>query len=210
MKQGFDANRDLTAFALGLKDAGYTFVGRYYNINNQSKNLTLAEAKILSALGLSIIAVWENGYPTKASYFSHAAGVHDGTSAYFYALKTIGQPAGKPIYFAVDYDASQADLLNNIVPYFIGIADGFNAISGNNPQYPVGVYGSGLVCNSLLTQHLASYTWLAQPADWQGSGFSAFNMKQLMQKLECPTVNGGIEGDPDISPNDNEGSFMIS
>lgn len=211
MQQGFDASRDLTPFAPGLKAAGYSFVGRYYNINNQAKNLTLAEAKVLSSLGLSIIAVWENGYPIKSSYFSHDVGVHDGTSAYFYAQKTIGQPAGTPIYFAVDYDASSADLVNNIVPYFIGIADGFKAISGNSPVYPVGVYGSGLVCNSLLTQNLAAYTWLAQSSGWQGSaGFTQYNIKQLMQVLECPSVKGGIEGDPDTSPNDNEGSFMIS
>jgi hypothetical protein len=210
MKQGFDASRDLTPFAEGLKEAGYSFAGRYYNINNQAKNLTLAEAKVLSSAGLAIIAVWENGYPIKASYFSYDVGVHDGTSAYFYAMKTIGQPAGTPIYFAVDYDASSADLASSIVPYFNGIADGIKAIGGNDPLYEVGVYGSGLVCKSLLTQDLATYTWMAQPSEWQGSkDFTDFNLKQLMQKLECPSIKGGVEGDPDTSPDDNEGSFTI-
>lgn len=211
MKQGFDASQDLTQFAAGLVSAGYSFVGRYYNINNPSKNLTLAEAKALSAAGIAIIAVWENGYPTEASYFSHDVGVYDGTSAYYYAHKTIGQPSGNPIYFAVDYDASTADLASGIIPYFQGIADGFNAISSNSPVYPVGIYGSGLVCQALLGQNLATYAWLAQSSGWQdSSSFTGYNMKQLMQQLECPTINGGVEGDPDVSPNGNEGSFMIS
>ena len=169
MKQGFDASQDLTQFAAGLVSAGYSFVGRYYNINNPSKNLTLAEAKALSAAGIAIIAVWENGYPTEASYFSHDVGVYDGTSAYYYAHKTIGQPSGNPIYFAVDYDASTADLASGIIPYFQGIADGFNAISSNSPVYPVGIYGSGLVCQALLGQNLATYAWLAQSSGWQDS-----------------------------------------
>src|SRR6202043_336171 len=64
MKKGFDTPSDLTPFAAGLKAAGYDYAGRYYNVNNHSKNLTLSEAQALTAAGLRIIAVWENGYPT--------------------------------------------------------------------------------------------------------------------------------------------------
>src|SRR5690349_1055264 len=145
MKKGFDTNVDLTKFATSLKDKGYGFVVRYYNINNQSKNLTLAEAHILSNAGLSIAVVWENGFPTTAKYFTYEKGVFDGTAAYHYANDKIQQPAQTPIYFAVDYDASKDDLTNGILPYFKGIIDGFRAISKNNPSYLVGIYGSGLV-----------------------------------------------------------------
>lgn len=211
MKRGFDANRDLTPFAAGLKAAGYDFAGRYYNVNNHSKNLTLAEAQALTAAGISIIAVWENGYPTAAGYFTYQKGVYDGTSAYHYAQDTIGQPGGTPIYFAVDYDATATDISGPVMQYFQGVYDAFNTISSNSPIYSIGVYGSGLVCSTLLNAGKASYVWMAQPGGWGGSKtFSNYNLKQALQVTECTSIKGGVVGDPNTSPNDNEGSFTIS
>jgi hypothetical protein len=211
VKKGFDTSRDLTPFAAGLKAAGYDFAGRYYNVNNQSKNLTLAEAQALTAAGLSIIAVWENGYPTAAGYFSYQKGVYDGTSAYHYGLDHIGQPSGTPIYFAVDYDATAPDTNGVVTQYFQGVVDAFNTIGSNSPVYQIGVYGSGLVCSTLLSAGKATYAWLAQPGGWAGSKtFTAYNIKQALEKTECPTIKGGITGDPNTSPNDDEGSFVIT
>lgn len=211
MKKGFDANRDLTPFATGLKAAGYDFAGRYYNVNNHSKNLTLAEAQALTAAGIGIIAVWENGFPTAAGYFNYQKGVYDGTSSYHYALDQIGQPSGTPIYFAVDYDASAPDTSGPVTQYFQGVADAFQTISSGSPIYKIGVYGSGLVCSALLNGGKASYTWLAQSMGWGGSRtFTSFNLQQALQKTECPGIKGGVTGDPNASPHDNEGSFTIS
>ena len=207
MTKGFDANMDLTRFAGCLKAVGYDFVGRYYNINNPHKNLALGEAQALVAAGLTIVAVWENGFPDHTAYFSHSKGVFDGTSAYHFAQHDIGQPANTPIYFAVDFDASQNDVNGFITAYFQGIKDAFNTISGNKPAYQVGVYGSGLTCSSLLNAGLVRFTWLAQSMGFRGSKtFKNFNIKQLLQKRECKSVQGGVAGDPDTSPG-NEGSF---
>ena len=209
MKKGLDASVDLTRFASSLKAKGYDFAGRYYNINSPSKNLSLAEAHILSKVGLNIVAVWENGFPTTTSYFNYAKGVHDGTSAYHYASEQIGQPGQTPIYFAVDFDASNADI-NAIIQYFKGIQDAYNTISQNNPVYSIGVYGSGLVCSKVLDSNIATFAWLSQSSGWQGSGtFNNFNIKQGLDINECPEL-GGVNVDPDESPNDNEGSFLIS
>jgi len=209
MKKGLDASRDLTKFASELAGR-YDFVARYYNAKNASKNLTLGEANILSTAGLAIVVVWEDGRPTNAGYFSYEKGVDDGTSAYFYALHTISQPASTPIYFAVDYDATQADLNGPITSYFQGIRDGFNTISNNDPSYIVGVYGSGLVCSGILSANLASYSWLTMSGGWRGSRtFNAYNIKQLKTIQECADL-GGVEVDTDSSPNDNEGSFSIT
>lgn len=81
MKKGFDAGTNLTTFAAPLATAGYSFVCRYYNVNNPAKNLTLSEARTLSAAGLTIVSVWENGFPTSVDYFSHDKGVQDGQAA---------------------------------------------------------------------------------------------------------------------------------
>jgi len=210
MKKGFDTTGDLTRFASSLVKKGYDFVCRYYNINNPSKNLTLAEAHVLSNAGLRMVAIWENGYPITPGYFTHAAGVHDGTSAYYYALQQIGQPPSTPIYFAVDYDASAADVKGPVLSYFNGIRDGFNTISKNNPAYAIGVYGSGLTCTAMLQAGTASFSWLAQSMGWGNSrSFAGYNIAQSLQITECPEL-GGVTGDPDKSPGDNEGSFVIT
>jgi hypothetical protein len=209
MKKGFDCNVDLSNFASGLATAGYGFVGRYYNINDQSKNLTASEAQKLTAAGLRIVAVWENGFPTSPDYFSYNQGIEDGTAAYQYASTTINQPASTPIYFAVDYDASQADVNGPISDYFKGINYGFSNIANNDPIYEVGVYGSGLTCSTLLEAELVSYCWLAQSMGWQGSRtFTEYNIAQSLQATECESL-GGVCGDPNESPLGEEGSFTV-
>ena len=203
MKKGFDTAIRLAGSAGCLVDAGYAFAGRYYNINNPAKNLTLNEAKVLCAAGLSLIAIWENGYPTSAGYFSHDQGVKDGTAAFQYGSQTIGQPGFTPIYFTVDYDATPDDLNGVITDYFKGIQDGFNAAGSN---YLIGVYGSGLTCQTLQNANLAAKYWLAQAMNWRGSStYTAYDMIQAMQVLEC----GDVEGDPNSSPNDTEGAYKV-
>ena len=211
MKNGFDSNVDLTRFGAALKNSNYSFVGRYYNQNNPSKNLTLSEAHFLSNLGLSIVAVWENGFPTSAAYFSHAKGVADGTAAYAYANHQITQPPNTPIYFAVDYDASAADVNGPVMQYFQGIRDGFNAISQNNPVYQIGGYGSGLVCSTLQNNNLVQFTWLAQSMGWAESRtYKNYNLVQALEIRACPEIGGGVNGDPNTSPNGQEGAFQVT
>ncbi len=212
MIKGFDAAHDLSRFASCLVNEGFNFVCRYYNINNPAKNLTFAEANYLTSAGLRIVTVWENGFPTISSYFSHQKGIADGTAAYEYASNVIKQPSGTPIYFAVDYDASQTDINDRILSYFEGIIEGFGHLSSTqrDPVYLIGVYGSGLVCKSLLAANKVTYTWLAQSQGWRGyKTFTQYNIKQLKQTVECSSA-GSIQGDPDESPNDNEGSFQIT
>jgi len=207
MKKGFDANTDLSPFANCLLEEGYNFVCRYYNINNPSKNLTYAEANVLSSLGLDIVAVWENGFPTSSSYFSESKGIYDGTAAHQYASLIISQTENTPIYFAVDYDASNNDVNGAISDYFAGITKAFNQLGS---KYLVGVYGSGLVCRNIRSADLASYSWLAQSSGWRESKtYKDYNIKQLAEKSECIEL-GVVTGDPDESPNDNEGSFKVN
>jgi hypothetical protein len=207
MNKGFDANSDLSPFANCLLEEGYNFVCRYYNINNPAKNLTYAEANYLSGAGLNIVTIWENGFPTSSSYFSYSKGAFDGTAAYEYASGTIHQPQLTPIYFAIDYDASEEDVDGVISEYFKGIIDSFKQISNNNPMYFIGVYGSGFVCKSMMDASLAAYSWLAQSTGWRGSKtYKDYNIKQLAEKSECPE-SGVVTGDPNESPNENEGSF---
>lgn len=214
MKKGFDTNTNIAKYAAAIRAAGYDFVGRYYNIIDAAKNLTSAEAHILSAAGLGIVAVWENGNPTYAGHFTYDRGVYDGTCAYKYAHDEITQPASTPIYFSVDYDAAEADIQANILPYFEGVKAGFNSISQNNPVYPIGVYGSGLVCTSILASGIARYSWLSQSTGFSGS--KAFEASGKANIIQGPGTTFIIDAkdqlpiDTDSSPNNNEGSFTVN
>src|SRR5215467_5092246 len=147
---GIDASNNCTPIANALAKAGRAFVCRYY-ANFGKKRLTHSEAQALSQAGLQIVTVWEDGSPTKATYFSYAKGVDDGTSAYHDGV-SLGQPSGSAIYFAVDFDPTPSDISGVIADYFRGVADGFKAIADGNPQYQIGVYGSGLTCSTLCQQ----------------------------------------------------------
>ena len=213
MKKGLDTNLNITKFASSIRAQGYNFVCRYYNVNNPAKNLTLGEAHVLSSAGLEIVVVWENGLPTSSGYFNYARGVHDGTCAYHYAYQEITQPASTPIYFSVDYDASPADIQAYILPYFEGVKAGFNTISQNKPAYPIGVYGSGLVCTSVLESDIASFSWLAQSMGYLGSReFEASGKANIIQLpcIEFKSAAGNFSIDNDESPNDNEGAFTVN
>jgi len=176
LNSGVDASTNCASIAGQLQASGRKFICRYY-ANSGKKRLRADEAKILSAAGLTIVVVWEDGFPTSAGYFSHAKGVDDGTSAYHDAL-SLGQPKGSAIYFAVDFDAPATDITGVISDYFRGIADGFSTISQGNPNYLIGVYGSGSTCSSLLDQDLARYSWMAMSSGWQGHDFARWNIKQ--------------------------------
>lgn len=207
--RGLDANIELTKHAACLKSHGFDYAIRYYNTHNPSKNLSLGEAQALVRAGLQLGAVWEDGDPTHATFFSRTKGVVHGTAAYHMAMDKIGQPANSPIYFAVDFDASPADVATVIKEYFEGIREGFRAIGGDNPRYQVGVYGSGLTCGSLLADELATFTWLSQSKGFRGTRQFAkqkrFNLIQFLPEDVC-----GINVDPDeTNPDKPSGLFTL-
>jgi hypothetical protein len=180
MTQGFDSPQNCSAKAEAIRAAGFRFVARYYFdiVSHAKTKLTRAEAEALSVAGLYVVAVYENG-PDHPGYFSHSKGVSDGTAAFRYAADQIDQPLSSPIYFAVDYDASGADLNGGIADYFRGLSDAFAAESDGAETYPLGVYGSGLACSRLTTSGAVTFAWLAQASGWSGfHTFTAWNLKQ--------------------------------
>lgn len=186
MVQGIDASTNCASAASCLKQAGIEFVGRYYaSAAEAAKVLTIAEARALSAAGLQVVVVWEDGYPTQAGYFTQARGLSDGQAALAQGL-ALGQPRAAPIYFAVDYDAAASDVAGPITAYFQGIQAAF-AEAGGGQAFPVGVYGCGAVCAAMLQAGLASFAWLAESSGWNGSStFGAWNIKQsLAQQPLC-------------------------
>lgn len=209
--KGVDAAVNLATQATCLKTNGFDFAIRYYNIKNSKqlpeKRLTLPEAQALVRAGLQIGAVFEEGI--SQSSFNHATGLAHAGVAHDLATNKIGQPAGGAIYFAVDFDATPAEVATGIKPYFEGIRDGLAAAGGGTARYSVGVYGSGLACSSLLDSGLATFTWLSQSTGFPGSKQFAkdklYNLIQFLPKSVC-----GIDLDPDeTNPGKPSGLFTV-
>ena len=183
---------DATAIAC-LQSSGISFVGRYYSRTTQiaGKKLTAAEAQLLSAADISIVAVYEDG-PTSYNYFSADRGVEDADGALQQAV-AVGQPQGSAIYFTVDYDATASDIAGNISAYFGAIASTLEGV------YKIGVYGSGAVCSAMMDGGFATLAWLAQSTGWSGySEFTAWAIKQGAEESVC-----GLNSDTDVA----QGSF---
>lgn len=85
-----------------INGAGAKFVCRYLS-NDVGKNLSASEAKSLSGAGIALVVVWET--TAQRALGGKAAGTADAKAAQAQA-KTCGMPAGRPIYFAVDWDAT--------------------------------------------------------------------------------------------------------
>ena len=211
--KGLDTGVELTRHAAALRSQGYDFVMRYYS-HDAAKNLSLGEARALSAAGLLIGVVWETA-GTHASFFNRAQGVADGGAAFNMARGTIGQPAGSVIYFAVDYDATEADLEGPVSDYFAGVQMAFGAAADGLSPYAVGVYGSGLCCDTLIDKQLANLGWLSQSTGFAGSAAYAESARyNLIQKRPARAeVDTGFDlrFDPDATnPDRPHGLFRLT
>ena len=176
--RGIDMATDARDVAMELKGSSVDFVARYYrHPTSRWPTLSAEEARTVSSLGKHLVAVFES-HSHKPEYFSYDSGYRDGITGYQQA-RAIGQPAGTAIYFAVDYNAPQADIAGPIEQYFRGVHAGLAAAAGRGPEYRVGVYGSGAVCAHLKRTRLAQYAWLSGSTAWHGYGsFADWNIRQ--------------------------------
>ncbi len=179
-----------------------SFVCRYYNTNNPRKNLTVREAIDLSSAGLQIVVVWENGFPTRRSYFTRQQGERDGRAAFRMAFK-FDQPAGTPVYFAVDYDAFNNADRTAIRAYFDGVQAGYRAyrsdpeLRGLAVAYAIGVYGSSCVLGWCRDQAIATYFWQAYAPGWCGgqnaNRWPGANIRQIRNERQLCGVTVDLD-----------------
>jgi hypothetical protein len=152
-----DTNKSCIGKTAFLKGKGVTTVGRYYRLRRYPEwAITKPEAQELSREGIKIFIVFEE-YGKKSDLpLTKARGKEDGQIALDQA-RGIGQPEGTAIYFAVEglphgYKSSD---LPGIRRYFSGIQEIIGA------RYPLGAYGDGIVCKTLLDEGICKFTWLA-------------------------------------------------
>lgn len=170
-----------------LLSGGYTFVGRYLG------RITSAEKIMITSAGLCIVSLYEKN-PTHIGYFTAERGQRDAASAIKKA-KSLGQPLGSPIYFTVDYDASQSDVERGINTYLQAVKAGFE--KEGNP-YKLGLYGSGAVLSYF--RDIYTYTWLAGATGWRGSkNYTDWSIKQYGNGTTIGSGSGKITIDKDES-----------
>jgi hypothetical protein len=139
-----------------MKKAGVKFACRYLS-HDHSKNLTASEAEFLSSAGIALVVVWET--TANRALGGSPAGNVDAIEALTQA-RHIRIPQGRPIYFAVDFDASPAQ--QAIIDSYLNGAGSVLGTAG----YKVGVYGGFYVVKRCLEQGSADYGW--QTYAWSG------------------------------------------
>lgn len=192
----YDMSGAVANAAVLVRD-GFQSIGGYYFHSSAFKQLLTRDvARKLSAAGLYVFSVWEDGQPTHGSYFSTIKGQIDGARAAACALEA-GQPTGTPIYAAYDYDAAPGDL-----PGIDAYAEAFRAALTSH-GYTAGCYASGLVCRRLKAAGLVEKTWLTQSTGFAGHA-DWLPQADIVQGPSC--VLHGIDIDTDIT-NGNAGGW---
>lgn len=175
-----------------LRAAGVTFVCRYLS-HSPAKNLTAAEARQLSDAGIWIVVVWET--TAQRALDGHAAGAADARDARTQA-GACGMPDDRPIFFAVDWDASSGQQ-SRINAYL----DGAASVLGRER---VGIYGGyGPVKRALDGGHA---TWAWQTYAWSGGRWDS--RARLQQYSNGHTI-GGVGCDYDRAVGSDYGQWRV-
>ncbi|MDH6218649.1 glycoside hydrolase domain-containing protein [Streptomyces pseudovenezuelae] len=154
------------ARAAALRDAGYQIVGRYLsNVPNSSldKNIKSGELGRMAAYGLNCFPIYQT-WGGEAAYFRREQGIADAFAAIERA-KHYGFRPGTRIYFAVDFDALDHEVTDNILPHFRAIRD---VVNEHGQGYLAGIYGPRNVCSRVAA---AGYTSASFVCD-MSTGFS--------------------------------------
>lgn len=175
-----------------LVAAGVKFVCRYLS-NDTGKNLTLAEATVLSNAGISCVAVWES--TAKRMLAGQSAGITDAKKALSQAT-ACGMPNGTPIYFAADWDASSSQQAA-INAYLDGVA----SIIG---LQCTGIYGGYGPVSRAFNAGKVTYGW--QTYAWSSG---AWDGRAQIQQYSNDHNLGGVSLDYDRSMADYFGQWKV-
>lgn len=143
-----------------LRSEGVGFVGRYVSVPHDTKNLSPDEAAIYRMAKIPIVTLFET--TANRALSGHAAGFSDAISARQQA-RECDMPDSKPIYYCVDFPATQGQLLA-IGQYFQGIYEA-------EPTRNIGVYGDFMVVEHLFGLNLVNFAW--QTYAWSAGQWSS-------------------------------------
>lgn len=172
-----------------VKDEGYRFVIMYCGNPSNPKNATPEAVRDYISHGIGVCLVFES--TANRAGQGKAAGIADAKAAVADQAR-LGIPASRPIYFAVDFDASVVTIL----PYFQGVHE----VPG-----PDGAYGSFTVVEKLRSLDYVMETW--QTVAWSHGQVSTG--KSLFQRLGTVVVDG-VQCDVNEAFQDDFGQYPYS
>lgn len=124
-----------------LKSNGYKTVGRY--LTGSEKGLKPDEPERIIKNGLTFFPIFqETLYTDTIQKYNYNLGVSDAKKAVEKA-KELYIPADTIIYFAIDFDTTDADIQQYVIPYFKGVWE-------NIGDYWVGIYGTRNACTQVM------------------------------------------------------------
>ena len=156
-----------------LYGEGYRFAVRYFSYDS-GKNLTASEAQALENAGLDVVSNWEAGSDDALDGYSRGVQHAHDADAQAHAA---GAPADRPIYFSVDFDASEGQQ-GAINDYMDGVA----SVIGRSRT---GAYGGYYVIKRLFDA--GKITWGWQAYAWSGG--------QWDPRAQARQIQNGLEGD---------------
>jgi len=162
----------------GLRNEGYQFAARYLSWLPNSKVLSGGEAGALRNAGVDIVLVWE--YTAHDALGGYGDGVTQAQEAQRQA-NALGMPAGRPIYFSVDFDARE-DQQGALNSYFDGVA----SVLGRERT---GAYGGYYVIKRLFDAGKIGFGWQAYA--WSGGQWDGRAQLRQVQNGITAAGNGG-------------------
>lgn len=189
MTEAFDLAQPMTdAQFAQAKAAGVPAIIRY--LWSGGKGVTKDEFALSAKYQIPLVLVYE-GRGDLISSYTVAQAKKDAATA-LHLLSLLGVPKHACVYFcADDFDASNAQILANIGPYFAALAPLIRA-----EDYRVGDYGNGAACEFLLDAGTVDLAWLWGVKESNGSPeFSASNRWSIRQ--HAPSHLFGLSIDPD-------------
>ncbi|GAA1644355.1 glycoside hydrolase domain-containing protein [Actinoplanes couchii] len=142
-----------------LYAAGYRYIGRYLDEDDLTvidKMIRPGELATIFRNGLRVFPISQY-YGREVGVFTYANGYSDARRAHTAAVG-YGFATGTVIYFAVDYDATDAEIGSHIIPYFQGVVAG---LASSGKRYVHGVYGSRNVCARVTAQTYARWSFVS-------------------------------------------------
>lgn len=167
------------------------------------KHIKLPEVKAITVAGKKLGLVhetWGDFRHAGHGGISASDGVRDGKYARD-VLPKLAAPQGACVYFAVDQDATVAQIRDNVLPYFKAVRDAFA-----DGYYRVGVYGPGAVCAAVLDAGFADLGWLSNAKGWKG--YAAFKPRAALVQLLPTHIAGGLDVDPNVAQVEDWGQFV--
>lgn len=178
------ATKLTAAKAKTLYDNGYRYVGRYLTKvpGGLDKDITREEAQIIFDAGLRFFPIYQTSGEDK-EYFTEEQGALDAYAA-IEAASNLGVPSGTIIYFAADFDATDSNVTNIVIPYFAKIHELMK-----DSIYKTGIYSArntctrvsnkGYACSSFVSDLSAKYSGnlgFTMPDNWAFDQFATVSI----------------------------------